>query len=297
MNRKLTFSAVEKSFGKRGNFLFETSQVVRRHWRDLVHSQTGIHVPPNGCVRFAPYFQLPERESMNRKTVLFITLLSITSITKSVSQDGNFLGSGAGQPLIRPDYRYAIEKEYRIVNGNVLETTSGGWHVFDNQDIVGVELGGIILNVWEFNRSKFVFLKNAPQKSLGYAEGQRITAIAYPTGTIETSLGTIEKWDCGTPCEAPPPSQAELKKIEDARQAEALKIQQDKQRILDAESRAIESLKADAQSGSSSAQIALGEHYLSGDWVKQDKSAATFWLKQASNQGSLEASNKLAEIK
>lgn len=85
-----------KSFGKRGNFLSETSQDTRRNWRGLVHSQTGIHVPPNGCVRFAPSSPLAstmngDMNSNNKGRAILPLVLAITFASTTLIFAGLFV--------------------------------------------------------------------------------------------------------------------------------------------------------------------------------------------------------------
>jgi TPR repeat protein len=52
-----------------------------------------------------------------------------------------------------------------------------------------------------------------------------------------------------------------------------------------------------ATNGIASAQCSLGLHYLSGQGCETNMELATEWLQKAAEQVSLEASNKLAELK
>src|ERR1700733_2683005 len=79
----LTICVAGKSFRKRGNFLFEASQVMRQHWRGLVRSRTGIHVPLNGRIESAPFsFPLAWKGNMKNSKIawLLIAIFALSNI-------------------------------------------------------------------------------------------------------------------------------------------------------------------------------------------------------------------------
>jgi TPR repeat protein len=61
--------------------------------------------------------------------------------------------------------------------------------------------------------------------------------------------------------------------------------------------RTVKWLMTQATNGIASAQCSLGLHYLSGQGCETNMELATEWLQKAAEQVSLEASNKLAELK
>jgi TPR repeat protein len=64
-----------------------------------------------------------------------------------------------------------------------------------------------------------------------------------------------------------------------------------------AQANVIRWLQPQATNGDASAQCSLGEHYLTGQGCETNRTQAIYWLTQASNQGDIEASNKLANLK
>jgi hypothetical protein len=95
MTTELTFSVVASRLGN-----VETSngdcQCTRPSWRGLVHSPKGIHVPLNGCVRFAPFSfpaLQPEGKMTNSKhsyaIIATIIAISMSAIVMALAASKN----------------------------------------------------------------------------------------------------------------------------------------------------------------------------------------------------------------
>jgi TPR repeat protein len=64
-----------------------------------------------------------------------------------------------------------------------------------------------------------------------------------------------------------------------------------------AQIKVVEWLKNNVANGAASDQRALAEHYLKGEGCETNRELAIFWLQKASDQGDIDASNKLVMLK
>lgn len=116
----------------------------------------------------------------------------------------------------------------------------------------------------------------------------------YTYTTVQGASRTIRKLDYGIPCDVP---QWFLDKQKELEQAELLAEIVKKQKLFIAQSNAVIWLQSQATNGDTSAQCSLGEHYLKGEGCETNREQAIYWLKKAADQGDIEASNKLVNLK
>jgi hypothetical protein len=127
-----------------------------------------------------------------------------------------------------------------------------------------------------------------------------ITICAIHTGTYDWNGVPLQLWDCGMKPTAEQMQQikaaeAKAQEIID-RQTTTLK-QAARQKILQGQTNAVHWLLSQATNGDASAQCSLGERYLAGLGCETNRALAIQWLQKAADGGSVEASNKLAQLK
>jgi len=122
----------------------------------------------------------------------------------------------------------------------------------------------------------------------------RISVCAIQTGTYDWNDVPLKLWDCGKPYVPPPLTPEQIKAAQDAAKITALR---EKQKQFLAQSNAVVWLQSEATNGDVSAQCSLGEHYLNGQGCETNRDLAIQWLQKASDGGSVEASNKLSQLK
>ena len=127
-----------------------------------------------------------------------------------------------------------------------------------------------------------------------------ITVCAIHTGTYDWNSVPLQLWDCGTKPTAEQMQQikAEEDKAQEIidQQTAALK-QAARQKMLQGQTNAVHWLFSQATNGDVFAQCSLGEHYLAGLGCETNRDLAIQWLRKAADGGSMEASNKLAQLK
>ena len=241
------------------------------------------------------------------KSVIAIIFLTLSAIAQ---ENGNFLGVNVGGSYPVVPHK-AHPPEYRVVNGKIYDVTqlydtiSGrkwpqGWSWFGNgnpgAEVFRVESDGVICNVTFYgSHNQYVFVKNLPMKTGGYAENQMIQFTAMRCGTTNTSSGVLEFWDCGIPTNRPPDEEIAAAKAQAA--VEEKKRQKSKEKNYQAQANAIRFLQPQATNGDASAQCELGLHYLNGQGCETNQEQGIYWLQKAAAQGDLRASKKLEQLK
>lgn len=137
-----------------------------------------------------------------------------------------------------------------------------------------------------------IAIKNYPRTDA--TEGRHIECCAVRAGTYDWNGTPLELWDCGKPYVPPPPTQEQIKAAQEAAKVTALR---EKQKQFLAQSNVIVWLQPQATNGDVLAQCDLGEHYLNGLGCDTNRDLAIQWLQKAADGGSMEASNKLAQLK
>jgi len=132
------------------------------------------------------------------------------------------------------------------------------------------------------------FILNLPYK---VADGEQFVFeekwSALASGSKSIGGHTLRSLDYGTPSPPPPEFIAAMN----------AKAAMELAKIKHSQSNAVMWLMPQATNGSSSAQYSLALHYLSGTGCETNANLALFWLEKAASQGSLEASNKLFQIR
>jgi hypothetical protein len=129
-------------------------------------------------------------------------------------------------------------------------------------------------------------------------ESEHNMAWSVGTYTYSTAQGgsrTIRKLDYGIPCEAP--QKLVERAIAAAAAASKAKEEINRQKIFQAQINTVRWLSPQATNGDASAQCSLGEHYLNGQGCETNQEQGIYWLQKAADQGDLEASNKLEQLK
>ncbi len=149
----------------------------------------------------------------------------------------------------------------------------------------------------DYDSHEPILLKNYPNQE-DVLDGQIMNFLAIRSGSFQyvsadNSMHTIAAYDYGKPYVAPPPTPEQIKFAQDA----ALKrAESSRQNYLTGETNTVRWLLSQATNGVASVQCDLGEHYISGLGCETNLTLGIYWLTQAANQGSLEASNKIAVI-
>ena len=104
----------------------------------------------------------------------------------------------------------------------------------------------------------------------------------------------IDLYDCGSVYRPPPLSPEQIKAAQEAAKIRAIA---NKKRALEGQMNAVRWLQSQATNGDVSAQCSLGEHYLAGLGCETNRDLAIQWLQKAADEGSMEASNKLSQLK
>ncbi len=123
---------------------------------------------------------------------------------------------------------------------------------------------------------------------------QEISIRAINTGTIKIAGQVLEEWDAGKPYVPPPPTPEQIKA---AQEAAATRAAEEKKRALQGQINAVRWLQSQATNGDTYAQCSLGEHYLNGQGCETNRDLGIQWLQKAADGGSMEASNKLLQLK
>jgi len=155
----------------------------------------------------------------------------------------------------------------------------------------------------EYIFQKEILLVNYPTG--GVAQGQKLRFDAKLIGTTNFTGKTIELWDGGiipkTPEQWEQMKEDEAKELAAADQlVENQKIAAQKvadQKIYESQVRAVIWIQSQASNGDAGAQCSLGEHYLSGQGCDTNRQQGVYWLQKASDQGDIEASNLLTNLK
>ena len=139
----------------------------------------------------------------------------------------------------------------------------------------------------------------------GMAEGQNVNVDAKEIGTTNFMGKTIELWDGGI-IPKTQEQMAEMKVQESIELAAADQLVEDQrlavqraqnQKIYEAQERAVKWLQSQATNGDAGAECSLGEHYLNGQGCDTNRQQGIYWLQKAADQGDIEASNCLANLK
>jgi len=93
------------------------------------------------------------------------------------------------------------------------------------------------------------------------------------------------------------PPQPTPEQIAAVREASRIKSEREHQKYLQGQTNAVHWLLPQATNGYASAQYSLGEHYLAGLGCETNRDLAIQWLQKAADGGSVEASNKLSQLK
>jgi Sel1 repeat len=178
----------------------------------------------------------------------------------------------------------------RRVNGKIYDATS--WELFRGNvyekldDIVFIERKTI------YGDSTFyVAVTNYPNDVLA---DQNVLVVAKRVGIYDMGGRPIEYYDCGTPYIPPPPTAAQIKAEQDAAKISTMR---EKQKQFLIESNVVIWLQSQVTNGDAESECDLGEHYLTGSGCETNRTKAVYWLTKAANQGDLEASNKLSNLK
>lgn len=167
----------------------------------------------------------------------------------------------------------------------------------------GVRIDGEFANLFEANYSPSLyeyhdfFVANYPfdvvnDHVISESEHQMAWYVGtYTYSTVNGGSRTIKKLDYGIPCGIPP----ELIK----QQIEAAKVRAEliKKKTEQGKINAFKWLQTQVTNGYPSDQYSLGLHYLKGEGCETNQDQGIYWLKKAAEQGSLEASNKLEQLK
>ena len=113
-------------------------------------------------------------------------------------------------------------------------------------------------------------------------------------GTYNIGATPIPLYDCGTPYIPPPQTPEQIAAAKEKRESAAKAVAA---KAYQAQANAVRWLQPQATNGDASAQFSLGSHYLQGKGCESNLETAIYWFRKAADQGSLEASNKLAQVK
>ncbi len=180
-------------------------------------------------------------------------------------------------------------------NGIILQTFTTN-KVYQNVFVEGVGTPGAFGGTSDHNEKRLVSSTLIPAQRLfinNYSSGaidQEISIRAIKTGTIKITGQVLEEWDAGKPYVPPPPTPEQLAAIK-------LKQELDKKRAMEGQTNAVHWLQSQATNGDVSAQCSLAEHYLNGQGCETNRDLAIQWLQKAADAGSMEASNKLSQLK
>ncbi len=194
-------------------------------------------------------------------------------------------------------YEQTGGKIYRTVNGKTdnIVVNQWGWGYKDGEVRYSEQSGILILYSLGYSKPSMA-LRNYTGKS---TVGLHVSTVAKLVGTYNWEGVPLELWDCGTQATT---KELEMVKAEEAAQQAALDEQKEQARKVAAsidytnQAKAIIWLQKESTNGSPSAQYGLGIHYLNGQGCETNTEQAIYWLTQAANQGSFEASNKLTSI-
>jgi hypothetical protein len=201
----------------------------------------------------------------------------------------------------QPIYRQFGAKVIDIRQPSTL-TTERGKVAWVQNGVVGLDAekatsevaigSNVVPSDWEYDRP--IAVTNYP--AIGSASvGKEIFIKAIRIGTFRGYQDQpIDLYDCGSIYRPPPltPEQVEV-----AKSAAKVRAAESRRRYLMGETNAFNFLLTEASNGSASAQCRLGEHYLSGIACETNLAKGIFWLTQSANNGSVDASNKLAALK
>ena len=235
-----------------------------------------------------------------RTLILFLLLISIRVIAQPIAWD-----AVATQNFIPHD-------PWRDIDGKQEYAKGDNWVQFVGT-IIEVQPKGVRIRGYFFNPApvSYLFPNDYPDGQIFFvanfpfqcAENEqfqiekKLTAKEAGVYTYPTAIGgsaTIRKLEYGTPCDPPADLvQARLKTITDAANA-ARELAQKKKAAADA--RTVQWLAPQATNGDASVQYSLAIHYLNGQGCETNRETAFFWLKKAAEQGSIDASNKLAHL-
>jgi hypothetical protein len=254
-----------------------------------------------------------------------IAILVFGCISAMAQSDGNFLGTSPAafghtspeqiksreERRAIAEYNFIPKDPWREIGGQTNLAKGDGWVQFGGK-IIEVQPTGIRVNGehgkpplafspdGSYEPVEIFFVENYPYQC---AEGENLVSAQHLTAkesgvyTYPTAIGgtsTIRKLDYGVPCGVPAWFIEQQKKQADATQAA---IEAQKKKAFESQKRAVEWLLSQATNGSASAQCSLGFHYLNGQGVETNKETAVYWLTKAANQGDMEASNKLSQLK
>jgi hypothetical protein len=139
---------------------------------------------------------------------------------------------------------------------------------------------------------KQIIVLNYPVTNV--AEGQKLNFSAMQLGTTNFNGDTLELWDCGIITNTPPPEEVAAAKAQ--AELEAKRRAAEKKKFDESQARSFVWLQTQASNGLASSQCSLGLRYLNGQGCESNKDLAVHWLKIASANGDVEASNKLVKI-
>jgi len=185
--------------------------------------------------------------------------------------------------------------------GKVLQVADGGVRITGNYGPIFT--AHYYSNIEDIDNNSEFFVANYPYT---IAEDELISEsshlMAYYVGTytyttVQGASRTIRKLDYGIPCDAPQWFIDKEKEIIAANQRAAeIKLERERQKILEGQTNAVRMLLSEATNGDASAQGRLGIHYLNGQGCETNIQTAIYWLQKASIQGDTDSSNILLRL-
>jgi TPR repeat protein len=200
-----------------------------------------------------------------------------------------------------PIYKQFGAKVIDVSNPSALESQRGKVAWVQN-GIVGLNAekatgavavgSGYVETDWVYDR--LIAVTNFPDISTA-SVGKEIYIKAIKIGLFDGYQNQpIDLYDCGSVYRPPPLTPEQIKAAQAAAQ---LRAARDHQRYLIGQTNAVRFLLSEATNGDASAQCSLGEHYLAGLGCETNRDLAIQWLQKAADGGSMEASNKLSQLK
>lgn len=205
-------------------------------------------------------------------------------------------------------YNPSLSKLWKIQHGKIADVQENGIilqtfttnNVYQNVFVKGIGMPGAFGSTSDRNEKRLVSSTLIPAQRLfinNYSNGaidQEISIRAINTGTIKIAGQVLEEWDAGKPYVPPPPTPEQIKA---AQEAAATRAAEEKKRALQGQINAVRWLQSQATNGDTYAQCSLGEHYLNGQGCETNRDLGIQWLQKAADGGSMEASNKLLQLK
>jgi TPR repeat protein len=241
-----------------------------------------------------------------KKSVQFLILIATCAFcvfSRPVAAQSLGLGAPAGlfpeptpQEKAQLDYQAKVSVAgnniFRVVNGRIYNVlASPDWKIVIGK--VNHTEGDLLLLTGE-DTYRDISSKRALKNYGGDGSvDKQIYTVAIRVGTHNWNDVPLELWDCGIPYVAPPPTPEQIKAAQEAAKVRAIA---DKKKAMEAQANAVRWLQSQATNGDASAQCSLGEHYLAGIGCETNREQGIYWLKQASAQGDIEASNKLSTL-